>query len=284
MFKRLADGYATRFIQERPDLTLITDWLSSPRSAAAALAFRDSTNSKKPGRVAERIIKHVRPAFSGLKVAQWDKEVKAVFTVRMSSALETDVFDMMFDEKKMFSERSVILSDLLFFARGEHRSTNINISANISHHAISRLLERGASTPETIKGDVLEILQQARALRQYLSSAIEHSLTKLKDGTTYDLIIPHGDGGLVVRTMRINTVAKTFFSDPMPIFSVRTFLDGSMLGARERERMVGFRMSRDPIVSVNDAHHTLAWIQGNAEEIAPERRFLISQYPYNDET
>lgn len=277
MYKRLADGHSTQFIQGRPELAVITNWMNSPRSAMAASAFRESVGSKKPGRVAERIIKHVRPAFGGLKVIQWDKEMKAVFSARMAAALETDVFDMTFDEQKAFSEPSVILSDLLFFERAQESTVDINISANVSHHALSRLLERGASTPETLKADALNILQKARALRQFLSSGIDHNLTRLKDEMTYDFIVPYRDGGLIIRTMRINTVTAQLFSDPMPIFSIRTFLHGSMLGPRERERMVGFRLSRDPIVSENDARHLLSWIQGNAEETDPRRRLLVAQ-------
>lgn len=282
MLKGLAKGHATKFTQERPDLAVITDWLNSPRRAAAVSAFRASANSKKPGRVVERISKLVRPAFRKVHLAQWDKEMKAVFSVRLVSARETDVFDMTIDEQKAFSERSVIISDLLFFCRCQECNTNINIAANISHHAISRLMERGASTPETIKADVLMILQNVRALRNFLSSGIEHSLTKLKGDMTYDLIVPYGEGGLIVRTLRINTAVKSFFSEPMPIFSVRTYLDASMLGVRDRERMAGFRLSRDPIVSAEDAHHILAWIQGNAEETDPRRRLLVAQDPDHD--
>ncbi|MEI4235252.1 hypothetical protein [Roseovarius sp. D22-M7] len=230
----------------------------------------------------ERISKHVRPAFGRVHLAQWDKEMKAVFSVRLVSARETDVFAMSIDEQKAFSEGSVILSDLLFFARGREYSTNINIAANISHHAIARLLERGASTPETIKADVLMILQDVRALRNFLSSGIEHSLSKLKGEITYDLIVPYGEGGLIVRTLRINTAVKPFFSDPMPIFSIRTYLDDLMLGPRDRERMAGFRLSRDSIVSAEDSRHILAWIQGNAEETDPRRRLLVSQDPDSD--
>lgn len=282
MLKGLAKGHATKFIQERPDLAVITDWLNSPRRAAAVSAFRASANSKKPGRVVERISKHVRPAFGKVHLAQWDKEMKAVFSVRLASARETDVFAMTIDEHKAFSERSVIISDLLFFSRGQECSTNINIAANISHHAIARLLERGASAPETIKADVLMILQDVRALRNFLSSGVEHSLTKLKSDMTYDLIVPYDEGGLIVRTLRINTSVKSLFSDPLPIFSVRTYLDASMLAARDRERMAGFRLSRDPIVSSEDSRHILAWIQGNAEETDPRRRLLVAQDPGHD--
>lgn len=275
MYKRLADGHATNFIQERPSLSEITDWLDSPRREAAVLAFRGSAFSKKPGRVVNRVSKQVRPAFDTVRLAQWDKVMKAVFGVRLASVRETDVFAMHIDEQKAFSERSVIISDLTFVARGHEVQTTINISANISHHAISRLLEREVSTPETIEGDILQILQQARALRNFLSSGVDHNLHKLKDDMTYDLMVPYGEGALVLRTLRINAAQKSFFSDPMPVFSVRTFLDRSMLSSRQYERMDNFRLSRDPLISEEDCRHTLAWLQKNAEETDPRRRLVV---------
>ena len=277
MYKRLAEGHATKFIQDRPDLSVITDWLNSPRREAALSAFQYSVPSKKPGRVIERVSKNVRPAFGAVHLAQWDKVMKAVFAVRIASARETDVFAMNDDEEKAFSERSVFLADLLCVWRAGESGSHINIAANISHHAISRLMERGASTPETIKADVLQILQKARSLRTLLSSGLEHNLTKLKDHMSYDMLMPHGDGALVLRTLRVNATAKSFFPDPMPVFSVRTYLESSMLGPRELERMAGFRVSRDATVSAEDARHILAWIQGNAEETEPRRRLVVEQ-------
>lgn len=277
MYKRLADGHATKFIQDRPDLSLITNWLDSPRRKATVAAFHASLPSKKPGRVIERVSKNVRPTFGAVHLAQWDKAMKAVFAVRMSSALETDVFAMTGGEEKAFSERAVILADLLCISLANESNLHINIAANISHHAISRLMEREASTPETIKTDILQILQKARSLRTLLSSGFEHNLTKLKGDMTYDMLMPHGDGALVLRTLRVNAAAKSFFPDPMPVFSVRTYLESSMLGPRELERMAGFRVSRDATVSAEDSQHILAWIQGNAEETDPRRRLLIEQ-------
>lgn len=282
LYKRLAEGHATKFIQDRPDLSVITDWLKSPRRRAALSAFHESVPSKKPGRVIERVSKNARPAFGSVHLAQWDKVMKAVFAVRLASARETDVFAMTGDEEKAFSERSVILADLLCIARAGESNSHINIAANISHHAISRLIERGASTPETLKSDVLQILQKARSLRTMLSSGFEHNLTKLKDDMTYDMLMPHGDGALVLRTLRVNAAAKSFFPDPMPVFSIRTYLQRSMLGPRDLERMAGFRISRDATVSVEDSRHILAWLQGNAEETNPRRRLVISQEPGED--
>ena len=94
MYNRLADGHATKFIQERPELGAILSWNDSPRHKAAMTAFQVSALSKKPGRVIERMVPHVRPAFNALQVMQWDKKVKGVFAVRMASAIETDVFYM----------------------------------------------------------------------------------------------------------------------------------------------------------------------------------------------
>ncbi|MFD1958158.1 hypothetical protein ACFSHP_01590 [Novosphingobium panipatense] len=102
VYKRLADGHATNFVQSRPRLADITDWLSSPRREAAILAFRESAYSKKPGRVVKRVSKYVRPAFDVVHLAQWDKVMKAVFAVRLASVRETDVFAMHADEEKVF--------------------------------------------------------------------------------------------------------------------------------------------------------------------------------------
>lgn len=203
--------------------------------------------------------------------------MKAVFAVRMASARETAVFAMTGEEVKAFSERSVILANLVYMWRVEQRHSKINIAANISHHAIARLMERGGSTPETLKADVLQILQKARSLRNMLDLDINHNLTKLKDDMTYDMLMPHGDGALVLRTLRVNSAAKSFFPDPMPVFSIRTYLERSMLGSRDLERMAGFRISRDATVSAEDSQHILAWIQGNAEETDPRRRLSIEQ-------
>ena len=277
MYNRLADGYATKFIRDRPDLSVITDWLNSQRRTAAVSDFRDSAQSKKPGRVVKRISKHVIPAFSVVNLLQWDKNTKALFAVELASVRETEIFAMTADEEKAFSERSVILADLLFFSRARESNMYLNIAANISHHAVSRLMERGASTPETIREDILDILQKARCLRNQLSSGIDRNLTKIKYDTTYDILMPHGEGALVLRTLRVNAATKSFFPDPMPVFSIRTYLDKLMLGPRELERMTGFRISQDAEISAEDSRHILAWIKGNAEETEPHRRLEMPQ-------
>lgn len=276
LYNRLADGHATKFIQERAELGEILSWNGSSRHKAAMTAFQVSALSKKPGRVIERMVPHVRPAFNTLRVMQWDKKFKAVFAVRMASARETDVFYMTPHEREAFSERSAFLADLLFYAHGDQCNASLNVASNVSHHAISRLLERKGSTPESLRNDIVEILQQARALRQFLSVGIDHSMTKMRDGMTYDLFVPFRTGGLVIRTLRVNAVSKTLLSDPIPVFSIRTFLDESMLSARHRERMAGFRLSRDALVSEEDSRHTLRWIEGNAEETDPGRRLEVS--------
>ncbi|MEQ9243867.1 hypothetical protein [Roseovarius indicus] len=273
MYEKLASGYATKFVQEHPDLGVVTTWMGSPKSRDAVSAFRSSVLSKKPGRVASRLSKLVRPAFKSVQVAQWDKSMKAVFAVRLLSSDETDVLDINIDERKFFSERSVVLSDLVFTARSGECSEQLSVSANISHHALSRLLERGAATPETLKTDVLEVLQQVRALRNLLSLGINHGLTKINDETTYDIILPYKKGGLVVRTVRIGAEKRSFFSSPLPVFSIRTYLDETKLRAREHERMAGFRLSRASMLSREDVEYTLAWLQGNAEETLASRRF-----------
>lgn len=62
-----------KYIQDRPDLSVITDWLNSPRRKVALSALQDSVPSKKLGRMIERISKHVRPGFRVLHLARQNR-------------------------------------------------------------------------------------------------------------------------------------------------------------------------------------------------------------------
>lgn len=185
MDESLARGYATKFIADQRDLSCITDWLESRHPPLAAEKFAKSALAKKPGRVLSRLAKHLRPPFMAPKVGCWDRQLKTVFTGQMVAAPETDVFDMSVEDQAIFSERSVVLLDLLFIEQSQDCSSVINMAANVSHHTIKRMLERGTSTPYSLKKDILEILMNARALRQFLTSSIDHELTGLKEGITY---------------------------------------------------------------------------------------------------
>lgn len=265
MDESLAKGYATKFIADQRELSCITDWLESRHPQAATEKFAKAALAKKPGRVLSRMAKHLQPPFMAPEVGCWDRQLKAVFTGQMVAAHETDVFDMSIEDQAIFRERSVVLMDLLFVERSQRCDSDINMAANVSHHTIKRMLERGASTPSSLMKDILKILMGARALRQFLTSSIDHKLTGLKEGITYDFVLPFGDGGLILRTLRANPFLRAVFPSPMPVFSIRTFLDESMITSRQRERMAGFRLSKEARVSVSDAKHTMRWIDGNAE-------------------
>lgn len=275
MYKKLADGHASKLLQDCPDLSAITAWLLSDRHTAATAAFRDSVPAKKPGRVLERLARHVRPEFAAIRIAQWDRALKSVFALRIASVPETEIFAMSEEERLAYTERSLVLADLVFRSRGAGSRSLLSLGASVTHHSLSRLLERGASTPETLKADVLEILQTARALRHFLSSGIERGLIAMPQTVTHDLLVPHGEGALVLRTFRISGASMPFLSDPAPVFSVRTYLDGSMLKPRDHERMAGFRLPREAMIPIEDFRQLIAWIRGNAQETDPSRRFKV---------
>ena len=69
MYKRLAEGHATKFIQDRPDLSVITDWLNSPRRKAALSALAQEkalhdAGEDMPHGLQLRVLAHVLAAES----------------------------------------------------------------------------------------------------------------------------------------------------------------------------------------------------------------------------
>lgn len=68
-----------KFIQDRPDLSVITDWLNSPRRKAALSAFHDTVQSMIPSRAIYRASRNVRPGFGAIYLVHQKHQRRGLF-------------------------------------------------------------------------------------------------------------------------------------------------------------------------------------------------------------
>lgn len=217
----------------------------------------------------------VRPPFSAPFVpTPWSDRIKSVSAQLVSAAPETEVFHADQNDELDFSERSVFLNDLLYTATEENVQSSLLTVANMSHHTITRLLQRGIANEESLDYFVSLSMGIARDLAQIFC------FTSLERDGAFDFLIPFMGGALVARTMNVSPgIAKSYQGDRW-VFSLRTFLEDSMLKPNDRERMAGMSVTADGAMQLNwlgqsreiqrgilleaDVNHIKGWLKANA--------------------
>ena len=257
----LARGYATQTIRKYPDISIITDCYFSQKMERAQLAFGESSWSKKPGRTLHRIKKHIGTAFPNLQIDIWSKILKCVSGSRYVSSYDADIFNI--QNEDAFLERSIMLSSIAFvrLENFEHIRCSIEFSSHISHHAIQRMIQRGASTPEEIEKDILNILEEIQYIYFAIKSHPDPKIFKTQREKSYNLLIPYRDGALVLRTMNFKPSKLTDKVSPLPTLSIRSYLDPSKLSHHDHQRMKGYPIELIKRTSLSD--------EKTLQEIAP---------------
>lgn len=256
MYDKLARGYATAYIQSIEDHGSLMGWADSSRRELSSESFAQSSLSKKPGRVLKRLSPFVRPPFSRLFIPKWDKQFKSASAHLITAAPETEVFDILEVNQPLYQERAVFLTNLIFSSEGGRCETSILTTANMSHHTLTRLLERDLATPDTLAEHVGQILQITRDFAQLFDQ------TSLDQEKTYSFLIPYREGALPAVTMRVQPTVKDLYQGNLSVLSLRTYLDGDKLTEVDRERMGGFKTSK--ISSYEDFSYNKRWMEGNA--------------------
>ena len=255
-----------KFIGKYPKISIVKDWINSEKSDVALTTFRNSISSDEPDVVVENLTKILDPAFGQLHLGQWDKDAKIIFSVQMNFVSKVNTFKM--SGEKKFNESSIVLTDLVFFSNGKETDLRIDISANISVHTISQLIQRKGTNLKTIDNDVLQILQNARHLQTLFEDSIERKASNFERDKNYGILMPHRNGGLFLETLRIDTTLG-FLLQKKPVFSARTYYTKPMLESRkyEVERMPGFCVNRELKIPPEHYNHMLSWFRGNIREI-----------------
>ncbi|GAA6159165.1 hypothetical protein NBRC116589_13390 [Ruegeria sp. HU-ET01832] len=260
MDEKLAKRHAKKLMKDLPDYASIREWLESGKAREAQAIFEQTSNSEVPEWTLNRVAPLINPPFERPKAPIWREDLKIAFASSVTTAFEAHIFENAEAETLHFDkpERSVFLTDLQFESSSEEPGVFIMTAAHMSHHTLTRMLERELISPDNFISDVWEILMSARQLRQFFE------MSKLDQDKTYDLIVPYADGAFWARMLRANAGARDYHHRAHPILSLRTFYDGSMLKSEHKERMAGYKLVKDPILSQDDLEYMKAWIRGNA--------------------
>ena len=275
MNEGLVRGYATAFLQKQTDHISILDWLESPRRAQAFKKFALSAQMEKEGRVLETISPLICPPFSEAFIPHpWSKSLKSVGAQLVSAAPETEVFHPDEIDELDYCEKSVFLNNIFYTATSEKVESHLLTVANMSHHTIRRMLERGIADVKSLDYVVWLSMAVARDLAQIFG------LTSLEQNGAYEFIIPFMGGAFFARTMRVSPGIKKSYQGDRWVFSIRTFYGESMLKPDHLERMAGMNIEEDGTMRLRwlgqtremqrgvlqeaDVNHLKSWLQANA--------------------
>lgn len=257
MYHKLARGYATAYLSKKRPSAAVESWFDSPKRQKALDVFEESARSKKPGRCEKRLAPILRPAFLNPMVCSWTKPLKLVMAETVGSAQECDVFSLGEAEAPLYQERSIFFSNLFLSKKADLCRIDLVTVANISHHAITRLLEREVATPDTLHLDILGTLSIARDL------ALTYHYTSLDKDRPHAFLVPYFGGALPIATMRVRT-NRNRTDEHIPVMSVRTYLGPDMLRPEHHERMGGFEAAMSVYSELNGSKSLTRWMEVNA--------------------
>lgn len=257
MDRSLARGYAKRFLDQLTPHGSVLAWHDSPRKVRALDSFSESSLSKKPGRVLERLRPLVGPPFGSLNVVNWSRKGETIVSaLSVSSARESAVLHPDDQGRTLFDERSAFLNHLVFRSRGLDAVVYGATTAGIGGHAVGRLLERKMATPDTLREAVFQLLYRANCLQ----IGLERS--GLDPDRPWGLIVPVPGGAAGAVTHRVRPWPDARPDHVDLVASVRTVLREDMLSPEQKDRMAGFDEVFD---SLKDGPEPLeAWIRRNA--------------------
>ncbi|WP_226629900.1 hypothetical protein [Alloyangia pacifica] len=257
MYHKLARGYATAYLSKKRPYATVESWFESPRMQRSLDVFEESARSKKPGRCEKRLAPILRPAFLNPMVCSWTKPLKLVMAETVGSAHECDIFSLGETEAPLYQERSIFFSNLFLSKKADLCRIDLVTSANISHHAITRLLEREVATPDTLHLDILCTLSIARSL------AMTYSFTSLDKDRAHAFLVPYFGGALPIATMRVRA-GRHSSDEHIPVMSVRTYLGPDMLRPEHHERMGGYEAAMSGYSEINGSKSFTRWMEVNA--------------------
>ena len=152
------------------------------------------------------------------------------------------------------------MTDVLFSQTYDRIWVGSMTCAAISHHAIARLVEREAVSPEDLSACILLALEYCAGIAErILDTAVDYTVMQ-------SFMLPFAHGALVAVFMDMDPAQVYKGQERRRILSVRTYLDEDKLSDADIERMGGLC---DVVDDMKFDYETgsarfLRWIEGNA--------------------
>ena len=274
MNESMARGYATAYIQKQANHGLIQKWVESvPRKQIFDKFIHLSKN--EPG---EKVLEHMAPLFPAcfgnpFMPHVWSETRKTIVTQIITKAPETRIVEVDRENTKTYLEKSVFINNIIYSRFKDNCDETLFTAANISHHAIRRLLERSHLDKDCLEVEIQRLLSILRDLAQVFT------MTSLDKDKSHNFFISYKKGALVARTLKVVPKTGNSYQGDLWVFSIRTFLDENKLQINHRERMPGMEvveggkiilsglgstreMTRG-MLSKEDLEHVRRWIKGS---------------------
>lgn len=233
MDKGLARGYARTYLRNVQAWRPVADAFAvKARRDGLFKAIDDAAFKSKPARAMKRI-RALMPKGCSTPSLTVKRRGLAIVSAAIIGRVQRNAIFAPGAEECAFHEASVEMARVIMMGNAIERDISINATATISKHAIQRLLQREASTPETLAADMREILHLADHVHwRLLGSSLDE---ELRD---HALLIPFRGGALVATYVAHDPTGGRGLPDgPIWVMSIRTFLAPEMLGCEEWRRM-----------------------------------------------
>ena len=166
----------------------ILDWQTGPLVDRTIAAMMNSSKSKKPGRVLERIAKHAGKIFSDARIIRWEKGEKIVYLQTLSISPVNEV------SKNPTTEAAILLNSLYLMANDDYTKIDLKVSG-----ALSLDLAKTIYLHKSSDSSQEAILSSALSKIRLITRGVV--LAQLPTNTTYDLLIPLDDIILKAKTL-----------------------------------------------------------------------------------
>ncbi len=234
MYEKIARGHATAYLNHLPPHDRLLTWLDGAGGEMALDIFEKYCYSKKPGRVIKRLAPVLSPILRSPRVLRWTRNDVTLLAVGFSNSTENQIFRLPEDMQPLYSERAVFQTNVFFeYAANDGIGTSTIIVGSISHHAIARLVERGALAPDQLQESIPHLLGMCTnvALHAYILDVAEFDM--------HSFMLPWNDGALVMVFMEMDPNQESGGRERKQILSIRTYLNKEMLSTNDLERIRG---------------------------------------------
>ncbi|MCY4289060.1 MAG: hypothetical protein OXC63_10750 [Aestuariivita sp.] len=257
MYEKVARGHATAYLNKLPPHDRLLAWLDGAGGEMALDIFEKYCYSKKPGRVIKRLAPALSPILHSPRVLRWTRNDVTLMAIGYSNSTENQIFQLPEDVQPLYSERAVFQTNVFFeYIANDGIGTSTIIVASISHHAIARLVERGAVAPEKLQESVPLLLDMCTnvALHAYILDVGVFDL--------YSFMLPWNNGAFVMVFMEMDPNRESGGKERKQILSIRTYLNKEMLSMHDLERIRGFP---DGVWALREEDEEIRrWLIGNA--------------------